>query len=100
MKHRKFQPTISFFILLAVFFAFVLPVAARPADVDETYGTTGYYFDTIPNTGGDTPESSAFLDGEVTADGKLTSVGSFSHFVPNFGFTTDFYVQRILPSGI
>lgn len=88
---------ISFFILPALFFAFVLPVAARPGDVDESYGVTGFSFSTGPNTGNQ--ESTAFLDGEVTADGKLTSVGVYNYPVTNFGIAQDFYIVRTLPSG-
>lgn len=98
MKKGKFQQMISVLALLAVFFGSSILVKARPGDVDETYGATGFYSDTVPNTGNQ--ESTVFLDGEVTADGKLTSVGVFSYFVPNFGFAQDFYIQRILPNGV
>lgn len=98
MKNRKFQQTISVLALLAVFFASSVLVKALPGDPDETYGATGFYIDNLPNTGNQ--ESTVFLDGEITADGKLTSVGVFSYFVPNFGTAQDFYVQRILPNGV
>lgn len=99
MKNKRFQQTISILTLLAVFFGSSVLVKALPGDPDEIYGTTGFYIDNQPNTGDN--ESTAFFDGELTADGKLISVGTFTYFIPtqNFGYTTDFYIQRILPNG-
>src|SRR3712207_6414977 len=99
MRNRKSHNTLALLTSLALICLLVLPARAVPGDPDTTYGTTGFYFDTIPATGAEQPESTSFRDGEVTADGKLTAVGGYYYFVPNFGYAQDFYIQRILPTG-
>jgi uncharacterized delta-60 repeat protein len=98
MKNRKFQQMISVLALLAIFFASSVSIKAIPGFPDESYGITGFYIDTVPLPGNQ--EGTAFFDGEVTADGKLTAVGAFSYPFANSFYPHDFYVQRILPNGV
>lgn len=98
MKNRKFLQTISILTLqLTVFFAASAAISAFPGEPDLSYGATGFYIDNQPLSGNQ--ESTAFFDGEVTADGKLITVGAYHYPVPGLGHAQDFYVQRILPNG-
>lgn len=90
---RKFAVAAS---LTAAFFAFNIQIAAYPGQFDASYGTTGFYFDTFPIQG---TQGTWFFDGEVTADGKFTAVGTFDYPVEGLGGAQDFYVQRLMPDG-
>ena len=99
MKSRKLNKTLSILVLSALACVLMILAIAQPGNPDLSYGTTGFYADTVPNTSNG--ERSAFLDGAVTDDGKLVSVGYFNRPDPNplNPDRVSFYVQKLLANG-
>jgi uncharacterized delta-60 repeat protein len=91
---RVFEVTFLVIMLLNVT---ATPGLAYSGEVDESYGTTGYYIDPnpIPNVG---VNQTFFTDAAILADGSSIAVGAYTD---NDG-TRDrrtMYVQKVLPSG-
>ena len=96
MKNYKLQQFTAILTLAAVFFAFVLSASAA-GSADESYGTTGYYFDDTWTRNGNIDQS-WFTDGAVLPDGSVIAVGAR---IDNDGQRDrrTMYVQKILPTG-
>jgi uncharacterized delta-60 repeat protein len=97
MKKNSIQKAVSILILAALVFSLSVSVLANAGMVDETYGTTGYYFDDTWIRSGNIDQS-WFTDGVVLPDGSLIAVGARTD---NDGMRDrrTMYVQKILPTG-
>src|SRR5215210_4053819 len=93
------------FYAAALFFALITTLAvvtdteAYPGQVDESYGTTGFYIDDVPPIPNVNNNYSYFIDGALAADGSVIAVGARNDSDGQRDRRT-MYVQKILPSGV
>ena len=97
MKKNTLQKAVSILILAVLVFGLSVSVFANPGIVDETFGTTGYYFDDTWIRGGNIDQS-WLTDAAVLPDGSVVAVGAR---IDNDGMRDrrTMYVQKILPTG-